>query len=46
LALSSSDNAFGIKVVGSSTETEVRIVLAATGPQMLAAARQGSPTAC
>jgi alkanesulfonate monooxygenase SsuD/methylene tetrahydromethanopterin reductase-like flavin-dependent oxidoreductase (luciferase family) len=37
-ALSASDNAFGINVAGSGTQTEVPIVLAATGPRMLGAA--------
>jgi 5,10-methylenetetrahydromethanopterin reductase len=37
-ALSASDNAFGINAAGSGPGTEVPIVLAATGPQMLAAA--------
>jgi 5,10-methylenetetrahydromethanopterin reductase len=37
-ALRASDNAFGINAAGSDTVTEVPVVMAATGPQMLAAA--------
>jgi 5,10-methylenetetrahydromethanopterin reductase len=36
-ALASSDNAFGLTVTGSGTRADVPIVLAATGPRMLAA---------
>jgi alkanesulfonate monooxygenase SsuD/methylene tetrahydromethanopterin reductase-like flavin-dependent oxidoreductase (luciferase family) len=37
-ALTASDNAFGISAAGSGAAAEVPVVVAATGPQMLAAA--------
>jgi len=37
-ALTASDNAFGISAAGSGTAAQVPVVVAATGPQMLAAA--------